>query len=344
MKYPEGIDMDVKPRRRGLRLPPLSRVLGVTVTAAIAFLAIALGRTLWAKPETSLQLLDQASKFVVPIAVVAIVLLLRPQIQRLLEGRDVRVKIGNNEISVTVQQLSEDLVGIVDELRSEVARIGGGLKADEGPNAPGPAAHEPPDAVEPSPPSAGGTSPPSAAEGAAPSGPSGTDTVHATHGATKPFAGAQRQVLWVDDHPEMSALDIALLERDNLRVLQAKSTDDAIDMLGRDSLRLIDAVVTTIGRREAGKVNWRAGLDLIERMKQEGLDVPVIVYSQQLSPSQRSQLREEGVIVTTRSFELLSMLGNRCGTCGKVLIGAKYFLPEHAPCPNCGSTIRHYYR
>jgi hypothetical protein len=27
-----------------------------------------------------------------------------------------------------------------------------------------------------------------------------------------------------------------------------------------------------------------------------------------------------------------------------VLIGAKYFLPEHAPCPNCGSTIRHYYR
>ncbi len=341
-----------------MHLPKLGLLVRWLIVVTVAFLVLSLGRTLWNKPDTSLQLVDLMSKFALPLALVAVVWLLFPLIQRIAEQRGFTVKVGAFE--VTVQQFSKNLIEQIGDLQTKVAGLlknygelalpGGGE-----PEPPGGGEAEPPGGGGPEPPVAGGPAPGGgepAPKGSEPAQPQGEgarpEQVYAPddplrEGPTKPFAAVQRQILWVDDHPEMSALEIEKLKLDGLRVLEAKSTNDAIDMLARDRLELIDVVITTAGRREEGVVNWRAGLELVERMKREGINVPVVVYSHQLSASQQAELRKAGILVITSPVDLIAITSGRCASCGKVLIRAQFFSLTNRPrCPNCGSLLRRF--
>jgi phage FluMu protein Com len=116
--------------------------------------------------------------------------------------------------------------------------------------------------------------------------------------------------------------------------------------LERDRSRLIDAVVTTMRRREGTGSNPDAGLDLVTAIRSAGIKVPIIVYSDDVNREQRTVLLTFPDVSVTSSFvELLNRLGGRCAGCGKVLIGDQFFREhDRVPCPNCRATTRQFFR
>lgn len=84
-------------------------------------------------------------------------------------------------------------------------------------------------------------------------------------------------VLWVDDRPEGNALELAKLRDDGVEVLQAKSTDEAMDVL--TLRRGVQAIVTDLGRVEGGEYRPHAGLALMRQLREAGFEQPVLVYT-----------------------------------------------------------------
>ena len=84
-------------------------------------------------------------------------------------------------------------------------------------------------------------------------------------------------ILWVDDRPERSAFELAKLRDDGVEVLQARSTDEAMDVLALR--RGVQAIVTNLGRTEGGEHRPHAGLSLMRQLREAGLEQPVLVYT-----------------------------------------------------------------
>jgi len=106
----------------------------------------------------------------------------------------------------------------------------------------------------------------------------------AERGPPRAAAGAAPQayqdrptVLWVDDRPEGNALELAKLRDDGVEVLQAKSTDEAMDVL--TLRRGVQAIVTDLGRVEGGEYRPHAGLALMRQLREAGFEQPVLVYT-----------------------------------------------------------------
>ena len=94
-------------------------------------------------------------------------------------------------------------------------------------------------------------------------------------------------VLWVDDRPERNALELAKLRDDGVEVLQARSTDEAMDVLALR--RGVQAVITDLGRDEGGEFRPHAGLALLRQLREGGFELPVLVYT-----SPRGVARDRG--------------------------------------------------
>jgi len=126
----------------------------------------------------------------------------------------------------------------------------------------------------------------------------------------------------------------------------ADSTQTALVELQTDTLFLIDAVVTTMRRREGTGSNPNAGLDLVQQMRGQGYSAPAVIYSTDVTDQQRSiALTLPSVQVLSSFIDVVNALGGRCASCGKVLVGEEYYrLDDRIPCPNCGATIRHFLR
>jgi CheY-like chemotaxis protein len=84
-------------------------------------------------------------------------------------------------------------------------------------------------------------------------------------------------ILWVDDRPERSALELAKLRDDDVEVLQARSTDEAMDVLALR--RGVQAIVTNLGRTEGDEHHPHAGLTLMRQLREAGFEQPVLVYT-----------------------------------------------------------------
>jgi CheY-like chemotaxis protein len=84
-------------------------------------------------------------------------------------------------------------------------------------------------------------------------------------------------ILWVDDRPERNALELAKLRDDGVEVLQARSTDEAMDVLALR--RGVQAIVTNLGRTEGGEHRPHAGLTLMRQLREAGFEQPVLVYT-----------------------------------------------------------------
>ncbi|MDU0292743.1 response regulator [Saccharothrix longispora] len=83
-------------------------------------------------------------------------------------------------------------------------------------------------------------------------------------------------VLWVDDTPENNVLEIAQLSDNGVKVDLARSTDEGLALFGRGRYR---AVVTDMGRVEAGSEVTDAGLRLIRALRELDPTTPVAVYA-----------------------------------------------------------------
>jgi CheY-like chemotaxis protein len=107
-------------------------------------------------------------------------------------------------------------------------------------------------------------------------------------------------ILWVDDRPERSALELAKLRDDGVEVLQARSTDEAMDVLALR--RGVQAIVTNLGRTEGGEHRPHAGLTLMRQLREAGLEQPVLVYTwASRAERERNDARAAGTAAVTAS-------------------------------------------
>jgi CheY-like chemotaxis protein len=117
-------------------------------------------------------------------------------------------------------------------------------------------------------------------------GPAGPASPAGAAATAQPWQG-RPTVLWVDDHPEGNAFELAKLRDDGVEVLQARSTAEGMDVLALR--RGVQAVITDLGRDEGGEFRPHAGLALLRQLREAGFELPVLVYT-----SQRGVARDRG--------------------------------------------------
>lgn len=136
----------------------------------------------------------------------------------------------------------------------------------------------------------------------------------AERGPARAAAAAPRQdqrrptILWVDDRPERSAFELAKLRDDGVEILQARSTDEAMDVLALR--RGVQAVVTNLGRTEGGEHHPHAGLTLMRQLREAGFEQPVLVYTwaSRAEQERNDALAAGAAAVTASPTELFAAL------------------------------------
>jgi CheY-like chemotaxis protein len=145
-------------------------------------------------------------------------------------------------------------------------------------------------------------------DGAAPVPPPAPPSAAGAGEAAGPPAPGRPTLLWVDDHPDDHALELAKLRDDGIEVLLARSTAEALDVL---SLRRgVGAVVTDLARSEDGEFRAHAGLALLRQLKEAEHDQPVLVYTEaaRAELDRRDALDAGAALVTASPVELLAAL------------------------------------
>jgi len=124
-----------------------------------------------------------------------------------------------------------------------------------------------------------------------------------------------KRVLWVDDNPENNAFEIAKLRDDDLQVVQATSTDEAMGILLSGRLE-VDAIISDMGRREQGKNQPEAGLTLIQEARGADIQAPIFIYASPRAVARyRDEIREAGGSGATASpIELFELIRTHGGT------------------------------
>jgi CheY-like chemotaxis protein len=141
----------------------------------------------------------------------------------------------------------------------------------------------------------------------------GRESVDVGEAITEPAASTARRtrirILWVDDRPENNAFLIKSLEDRDAEVVRAASTERALSELTSNP-RGFDVVISDMGRTEHGQYREAAGIDLVRRMRDAHLTVPVVIYASRgaLVRSGEPALEAGAVAVTASPTELLAML------------------------------------
>jgi CheY-like chemotaxis protein len=118
-------------------------------------------------------------------------------------------------------------------------------------------------------------------------------------------------VLWVDDHPEHSAVQLDLLQRNRVVVHTARSTEEALESLRK---RRYEMVVSGMMREENGKPIPNAGLELVRAIRMLDRETPIAIYSNNGNSAGMygSMARDAGANLLTASwFELAEELHTR---------------------------------
>jgi CheY-like chemotaxis protein len=209
------------------------------------------------------KLIESMGNILWPVIAAVVLWKIFPQIQEILKSRNLKIKIGDMEISAqeASEQLRikiEDLQNKVSELREYTHKDIKGEKAIK-------------DLFMP------------------PSTP--------------------RRILWVDDNPSNNAFEIARLRDNGVEIYEVKSTDEALRLLVTQGLSF-RAVISDMGRREGGVFRPKAGISLIQQVRNAGIKIPIFVFTTSMKIE---QIRDEvqlmgGNGATASSVELFEML------------------------------------
>ena len=112
---------------------------------------------------------------------------------------------------------------------------------------------------------------------------------------------ALRSILWVDDHPENNAMLAEAWRRDGAEIEIARSTGEALRLLGARSYGLI---ISDVGRREADVDVPDAGLQLLSKVRSMRSDPPFVLYGN-VGPFADDVRASEAALVTDSTFELV---------------------------------------
>ena len=114
-------------------------------------------------------------------------------------------------------------------------------------------------------------------------------------------------VLWVDDRPNNNIHERQALEALGVSFELAKSTDEALDALKRQSF---DAIISDMGRPP----DPRAGYTLLDKLRASGDQTPFIIYAGSRAPEHLAEARRRGALgCTNRPDELFEMVLSALG-------------------------------
>lgn len=117
------------------------------------------------------------------------------------------------------------------------------------------------------------------------------------------LARSYKRILWVDDHPSNNSYLAATIEDRGASIVTVLSTNEALEVIEKQKF---DFVISDMGRPEGD----HAGLDLIRKLKQLGIELPVYIFcGRWASNNLRSEAEAAGVAgITSSATTLLSML------------------------------------
>jgi CheY-like chemotaxis protein len=242
---------------------------------------------------TAARIIEAIGSLLWPLLVAVLLIRVIPHIpgvvadlRRAMRTRAFTVKIGGVELSVedAAEQLRRQVADLQTHMAIQLAEQAEGVEG-AGRAQPGP----PAEPASPGPPTSPGAGP---ARDQAPA--------HADQGPPT--------ILWVDDDPDDSTLELAKLRDDGVEVLLARSTAEAMDVL---SLRRgVDAIVTDLGRAEDGEFRSHAGLALLRQLREAEQDQPVLVYTsaRRVELDRQDALDAGASVVTSSPTELFAAL------------------------------------
>lgn len=101
-------------------------------------------------------------------------------------------------------------------------------------------------------------------------------------------APEQKRVLWVDDHPEYNLFETAALAKLQVEVVAVQSTQQALDLLARDT-EGFDLVISDWSRTNEAAHAADAGLYLLQCLRGQGCVLPFVIYHGEFNPALRQQ-------------------------------------------------------
>ena len=114
-------------------------------------------------------------------------------------------------------------------------------------------------------------------------------------------------VLWVDDRPSNNIHERQALEALGVSFLLATSTGEALEKLKRQSL---DVIISDMDRPP----DQQAGYTLLDKLRANGNQTPVIIYAGSRAPEHRAEARRRGAVgCTNRPDELFEMVLSALG-------------------------------
>ena len=105
-------------------------------------------------------------------------------------------------------------------------------------------------------------------------------------------------ILWVDNHPENNALGYKYFEANNIEIVTAMTTDQALKWLDNNN---VDIIISDLGRKE-GK---EEGFVLLDRLRNMGNNTPFIVFLDTYRPELATETKAHGGQGCTDDFEQL---------------------------------------
>lgn len=122
---------------------------------------------------------------------------------------------------------------------------------------------------------------------------------------TKGLGEAPLSALWVDDNPDNNSSEMQLMQSVlGIQFETRPSTDAAMEELEANSDKYA-FVITDMGR------DWdrRAGYTLLKRMRDRGIETPLIIYASSGRPEDDAEARKRGAVGSTNSpSRLLEMV------------------------------------
>lgn len=115
------------------------------------------------------------------------------------------------------------------------------------------------------------------------------------------------RVLWVDDEPKNNSYFVDTLNKLNVQVDLAGSTADGLIKFNNEQY---DIVISDMGRREGGRYNRRAGLDLLRVIREKSAETPFFIFcSTRSAHENRDEAMRMGASgITSSATELYSLL------------------------------------
>lgn len=100
-----------------------------------------------------------------------------------------------------------------------------------------------------------------------------------------------KKLLWVDDVPANNAFLVEGLKQRGVDVVLSRNTADALQQLKVDTF---GAIITDLGRYEDGREKPFAGLELIEKVRADQVDTPILVFASSRGMKNRDKLMQAG--------------------------------------------------